>query len=298
MKNTYESAMASKLQDSGDDPNRNTLYMPSDYEDSDDVDEEDNKCMTTKNPVGTRSVGAKEDQRDDNQRREEVDDRAPSSPQFMLQRCLAWSQDEEEFRDTAKVSDHAQRHHHQLLHENTYKANTQSLLQPICQGFNEHHVTYQTNTHKRSGSLQYLAARDVLSEDGWAQLARSRIPVRQINRSYDEYDDNNDDDDQMMWVISTPSTETISGLQLVKSYGSFHSAIIDSVNSCDFHGDHVTTTLPTMTMAMKTTTAPASSSPVSSSSSLPPLQHHIRPVHWETQVTADKKLDSFFLDQR
>lgn len=44
----------------------------------------------------------------------------------------------------------------------------------------------------------------------------------------------------------------------VQSFGSFHSALVDSVNSRDFH-----------------------------------VHNGVRPIHWEEQVTVDKKLDSF-----
>jgi hypothetical protein len=44
----------------------------------------------------------------------------------------------------------------------------------------------------------------------------------------------------------------------VQSFGSFHSALVDSVNSRDIH-----------------------------------IHNGVRPIHWEEQVTVDKKLDSF-----
>lgn len=44
----------------------------------------------------------------------------------------------------------------------------------------------------------------------------------------------------------------------VQSFGSFHSALVDAVNSRDFH-----------------------------------IHNGVRPIHWEEQVTVDKKLDSF-----
>jgi hypothetical protein len=50
------------------------------------------------------------------------------------------------------------------------------------------------------------------------------------------------------------------GINMVKSFGSFHSAVIDAANSMDCHV---------------------------------PGDLGVRPIHWEEQVTVDRKLDSF-----
>mmetsp|Transcript_122 Transcript_122/g.211 ORF Transcript_122/g.211 Transcript_122/m.211 type:complete len:343 (+) Transcript_122:417-1445(+) len=307
VKNTYESAMASKL-DRGDDPNRNTLYMPSEYEDSgDDADGDDDaserarrKYDSGRNENRYNDRDDYDDRRDDDQQQQEEDDRYPSSPRFSLQRCLAWSHDDDEYRDAnngriLKNNIRSQRDHRRNSHTTT---TTQSLLQPMFHEFNEYsgqnhqqqqngriHQQYSSSSSSSSfgsiysgiinssqksprGDIQYLSAGDAVPENGWVQLAPSRLPARRMQQSY------SDDDDQMMWVITTPSTETIGsssrGLQLVKSYSSFHSAIIDSVNSSDFHGDRTTT----------------ANSPSSTS--------RIAPIHWEEQVTNEKKLDAFF----
>jgi hypothetical protein len=138
-----------------------TLYMPSLY-DTDTGDEDE---------------GA--DQRDERSPSER-NQNAPPSPSFALQRCLAWSQDDDQTEERVPGGEDDEQE---------------------AENENELHL-----------------------------------------RLFPQYSE--------------------SSLSMVKSFGSFHSAVVDAVSSTDFHVNSIS-------------------------------NNGIRPIHWEEQVTVDKNLDSF-----
>jgi hypothetical protein len=266
----------------------------------------------------------------------------PSSPRFVLQRCLAWSHDDDNTHNeeayhhrhhlgdiiinnsTSTSSNQDQQQQQSSYYNYSDLQRTQSQLQPMvyqdCVDYDDqyhrhqHHHSYSHNNNNNiyhqlpksrgcggrnsdGDRVQYLTVGDAVPflEDGLHILAKSRLPVRRLHQSL------NDEDDQMMWVVTTPSTETL-GLQLVKSFGSYHSAIIDSVNSCEFLNNNnnsnnnvpATAANTTQTQVVSSSSSPLSSSKSSSFSLSPGNGSMIRPIHWEEQVTVDKKLDTFF----
>jgi hypothetical protein len=161
-KATFESIMAKRRVQK---QVESTLYMPSSYDTGDEEDD------------GT-------DQRDERiptERNQNV----PCSPRFALQRCLAWSQDED--------------------------LNEERVL-----GDEENEITENESNER-------------------------------LLRLFPEYSE--------------------SSINVVKSFGSFHSAMVDTASSSDFHVNSIPT-------------------------------NGIRPIHWEEQVTVDKNLDSFLTSKK
>ncbi|KAG7366971.1 hypothetical protein IV203_029641 [Nitzschia inconspicua] len=142
-----------------------TLYMPSMY-DTGDEDEE-----------GTDQ----RDERSPNERNQNL----LRSPRFALQRCLAWSQDED--------------------------------------------------------------------------LNEERVP----GEVHDDYDVENENGAHLRLLPQYSE----SSIGMVKSFGSFQSAVVDAASSIDLHVNTIT-------------------------------NNGIRPVHWEEQVTVDKNLDSFLFSKK
>jgi hypothetical protein len=162
-KTTFQSIVEERLQHT---QVESTLYMPSMYDTGDEDD-------------GT-------DQRDEINPRERKQN-APRSPRFSLQRCLAWSQDDDQ-------------------------------------------------TEERIPGEEKEGDDDVAGKD--------HESYRHLFPEYSE-----------------------SNISMVKSFGSFHSAVVDAVSSNDFQ--------------INTTS-----------------KNGIRPVHWEEQVTVDKNLVSFLSSKR
>jgi hypothetical protein len=161
-KNTFESIMASRLNHIAVE---STLYIPSSYDcDSDDDD------------------GA--DQREQRSPSERSEKRARFS-RFALQRCLAWSQEDDD-----QTEDRVQ---------------GEEVIDDLVERFSESAVT----------------------------------------RDYSE-----------------------SSISMVKSFGSYHSAMVDTASSTDF--------LTASTVC----------------------KNGIRPIHWEEQVTVDKNLNSFLSSKK
>ena len=154
-KHTYEAIMASRLEHK---PVETTLYIPSSYDYESDEDD----------------VGAA-DQREERS----PSDRSEKRARFTLQRCLAWSQEDDEQNEDR------------------------------VQGEDE---------------IEHLS---------------NRLSQSAVTRNYSE-----------------------SSISMVKSFGSYHSAMVDATNSTDF------------------LTASVS-------------KDGIRPIHWEERVTDDKNLKCF-----
>ncbi|KAL3925396.1 MAG: hypothetical protein SGILL_000432 [Bacillariaceae sp.] len=159
--------MACRLEDK---PVESTLYIPSSY-DYDTGDEDDWVA----------------DQREERSPSERGERRHARFSRFALQRCLAWSQEEDD--DQEQVED---------------RETGEDLVEELVE--------------RLSGSA--------------------------MTRDYSE-----------------------SSISMVKSFGSFHSAVVDAASSSDFQ------------------TASASNK-------------GIRPIHWEEQVTVDKNLNSFLSSKR
>lgn len=168
-KTTFDSIMAGRW---GQRKVESTLYMPSMYDTGDEDD----------GGVDQR------DERSFNERGRQV---PPPSPRFALQRCLAWSQDED-----------------------------------LCEG------------------------RDEQDEE--------------------ETEDDDESESQDLWFPVTEHPD--NHLSILKSYGSFHSAVIDATNSSDY-SQNISASSDSINKNNNTT---------------------IRPIHWEEQVNMEKDLlDSF-----
>jgi hypothetical protein len=164
-KTTFESIMAKRLLDK---QTVSTLYMPSMYDtgdEDDSTDQRDEKCRSERNQSLTRS------------------------PRFSLQRCLAWSHDDDQTEE-GLVGDEMEEDHDDEKAEKDHE-----------------------------GHL----------------------------RLFPEYSE--------------------SSISMVKSFGSFHSAVVDAANSTDFQFNAIS-------------------------------HKGIRPVHWEEQVTIDKNLVSFLSSKK
>lgn len=168
-KTTFESIMANRLHHK---QVESTLYMPSMYDTGDEDD------------------GA--DQRDE-QSPSERNQNLPRSPKFALQRCLAWSQDDDQTEE--------------------------------------------------------------------------RVP-REEDDDDDVYDQAAANENKCHLRLFPEYSE--SSISMVKSFGSFHSAVVDAASSTstDFHIN----------------------SPFSNNG--------IRPVHWEERVTVEKSLDAFLSSKK
>ena len=155
-KHTFESIMASRLEHKRVE---STLYIPSSYDY--DSDEDD----------------AADDQREERSPSERSEKRA----RFTLQRCLAWSQEDDDNQNEDRVQ----------------------------------------------------------GEDAIEDLSNRLSESAAVTRNYSE-----------------------SSISMVKSFGSYHSAMVDATNSTDFLATSVS-------------------------------KDGIRPIHWEERVTVDKTLNCF-----